>query len=95
MRRPGNGLEATWPNLPAFVQLHPNLYASEYHLFSAFEVDAQLHDISIVDWEWPRFGPWGAESYMVEKCSRRAFHIFNEPAATSTPKFAMAPADNL
>lgn len=38
--------------LPCPVAFHPYLHASEYHLFATSEINTQLDNISVVDWEW-------------------------------------------
>lgn len=44
-----DSLELIRPLLPLTVAFDPDAHASEYHLFSASEIDAQLHYISVTN----------------------------------------------
>lgn len=81
--------------LPAAVQFQPHLDAAKYHLLASFKVDAQLHDISIVNWE--RFGLLArrAKADVVEKSTAAALHILDVPFAFLVPELAVSPADDL
>jgi hypothetical protein len=58
MRRKGYTLEAAWTIVPTFVEFDPYFNTSEDHLLSPFEINPQLHNISIIDWKRLRLSPW-------------------------------------
>lgn len=62
-------VERVWLGLPAAIEFDSHLDASEYHLFSAPEVDAQLNDVAIVNGVRLRFGARRTEPDVVEKGS--------------------------
>jgi hypothetical protein len=67
--------------LPGTIALHSNFHASKDHFLPTSEVNAQLHDISIIHRPRPRFNAGLTESNMVQKCARRALHVFDIPLA--------------
>jgi hypothetical protein len=60
-------LEIVRPLLPGPVALNPNFDTSEYHLLSATKVNAQLHDVPVLDREELRFHVWLAQSDVVQE----------------------------
>ena len=44
-------LEIVRPLLPGPVAFNPNFHTSEYHLLSSTKVNAQLHNVSVLDGE--------------------------------------------
>jgi hypothetical protein len=85
-------LEAAWTVLPPFVKLDPYFHTSKDHLLPSFEINSQLHNISIVHRKWPRLGSRRAKSYVIEKCSGRALHVLYEPASSRAPELAVPSA---
>ena len=90
----GDPLEVIWPLLPGPVALNPNLDTSEYHLLSATEINAQLHNISIFDGEELRFHIRLAQPDVVEEGTRRATDIFNLPLTVPEAELAVLSANN-
>lgn len=60
-------LERVGFGLPAAIELHAHLDTPVYHLLASFEVDAKLHDISIVKGIRLRLGTRGTQSDMVKE----------------------------
>ena len=89
-----NILEVVQSLLPSSVALDTDLNTSENLFFASPEIDSELNDISIVDWEWPRLRTRLAQPNVVEKCSGRALHILDVPLSLGAPKFTMSAADN-
>ena len=63
-------LEVIWPLLPGSVALNPNFDTSKYHLLSATKINAQLHNISILDRKELRFHIRLAQSDVVKEGAR-------------------------
>ncbi len=80
--------------LPGTIALHSNFHTSKDHFLPTSEVNAQLHDISIIHRPRPRLNAGLTESNMVQKCARGALHVFDIPLAVCTPKLAVSPADH-
>lgn len=93
--RCGKGvLEVIEAFLPAPVQLHTDLDTAEYHFLPALEIDAQLHNITIVDWIRLRLNPGLTETNVVEKSPGGALNILYEPLIVGVCELAMPPAYN-
>jgi hypothetical protein len=88
-------LEFVQPLLPPTVALDTNFDASKNHLFSATKVYSELDDITILYPEGLRLDVRLAQSYVIEKRPRRAFHVFDVPAAVFAPQLTVFPAHNL
>lgn len=65
VRKWKDSLEIVWSLLPGPVALNPNLDTSEYHLLSTTKVNAQLHDVSVLDGKELRLRIWLAQSDVV------------------------------
>lgn len=93
MRKDGV-LESVELALPVPVELQPHFDTTENHLLAAFEVNAQLHNVTIVYGKRSGLGTGRAQSYVVEKSARAAFDILDVPLAILTPELAVPPADD-
>lgn len=90
-----NVLELVQLVLPAPVELESHLDATEDHLLAPFKVDAQLHDVSVIDREWLRLLTGRAQSNVIQKGAAAALDVFNVPFAIFVPKLAMSAAHHL
>lgn len=55
--------------LPATIAFDPDLNTSKDDLLAALEVNAQLNDISVIDWIWTAFLTRTGQSNMIEECA--------------------------
>ena len=90
-----DSLELIRSLLPAAVHLDSNLDAAENDLFASLEIDAQLHNIAVLDRVGARLGVWTAEADVIEKGARTALDVLDEPLASVAPQFAVSTADDL
>ena len=75
--------------LPATVDFDPDLNAAEDHFLATFEVDAELHQISVANGERARLHSGAGEADMVEEGAGARFDVFYVPLAVGLPEFAV------
>jgi len=89
-----DSLEGIQLVLPATVELESHLDASEDHLLSALEVDAQLHNVAVVDRKGLRFRAGRTQPDVVQESAATALDILDVPLSAFVPELAMSPANH-
>lgn len=88
-----NILETIQLPLPPSITQNPNLDTSKYRLLPTLKINPQLHNIPILDSKRLTLLPRLTQSDMIQKGTRRAFHIFHPPTRIVPEKLAV-PARN-
>lgn len=89
-----NILEAVELVLPSTVQLQPHLDTTKNHFLATFEVNAQLHNITVINRICLAFLRGWTEPNVIQKGPRRTLYILDEPLSIFAPEFAVASADD-
>lgn len=77
------------------IALKPDLDASENHLLSTPEIDAQLNNVSVLHRVKPGLHVWLAEPDVVQESARRTCHVLDLPCTVNIAELAMFPAYHL
>lgn len=88
-------LELVEAFLPASIALDLDLDTTKDDFFAALEINAELDDITVIDWIWPALNARTAQADVIQKGAGAALTIFDVPLVVGTPKFAMVSAHNL
>lgn len=91
MRRRVEGVEAL---LPAAIALDADLDTAEDDFLAALEVDAELHDVTIVDREWSALLSWRRQADVVEEGAAAALDVFDVPLPARAPQLAVPPTND-
>lgn len=90
-----NVLEFVELILPTTIQFKAHFDAAKDHFFASFEINPQLHNISIIHREWFGFLAWGTKANMIEECTAATLNVFDVPFSLFVPELAMPTAHNL
>lgn len=89
------GVEVVETLLPATIAFYADLDTSEDDLLTTFEVDAELHHVSIIDRVRAALHPGAGQAHMVEEGAGAGLDILDVPLSIGAPELAMSPADDL
>lgn len=81
--------------LPAAVALDADLDAAEDDLLAALEVDAELHDVAVVDGVGPALDAGARQAHVVEEGPRAGLDVLDVPLPARAPELAVPARDDL